>query len=157
MKKFLFYFLILALLVLPVFAENQTQTTKQDDIEQTITLINQAKYDAALKLIYSVKVPSNKEERALYYLTMYRHADPDNDWLLGTAQADPLYSFCCDIKLNSSEYIYLVYDTILHPNLYWIENGRAFRLYMYFGEEETDLSQENVIELCKVILHPAAN
>ncbi|MBO4879753.1 MAG: hypothetical protein J5544_05795 [Clostridia bacterium] len=100
---------------------------------------------------------SDEEERALYYLTMYRHADPDNDWLLGTAQSDPLYSFCCDIKLNSSEYIYLVYDTILHPNLYWIENGRAFRLYMYFGEEETDLSQENVIELCKVILHSAAN
>ena len=68
MKKFLFYFLILALLVLPAFAANQTQTTKQNDIEQTITLINQHKYDAALKLIYSVKVPSNKEERALYYL-----------------------------------------------------------------------------------------
>ena len=68
MKKFLFYFLILALLVLPVFAANQTQTTKQDDIEQTITLINQHKYDAALKLIYSVKVPSNKEARVRYYL-----------------------------------------------------------------------------------------
>ncbi len=68
MKKFLFYFLISILLVLPVFAANQTQTTKQNDIEETITLINQAKYDAALKLIYSVKVPSNKEERALYYL-----------------------------------------------------------------------------------------
>ncbi len=100
---------------------------------------------------------SDEGGRALYYLAMYRRADPDNDWLLGTAQSDPLYSFCCDIKLNSSEYIYLVYDTILHPNLYWIENGRAFRLYMYFGEEETDLSQENVIEFCKVILHPADN
>ena len=100
---------------------------------------------------------SDEGGRALYYLAMYRRADPDNDWLLGTAQSDPLYSFCCELKLNSSEYIYLVYDTILHPNLYWIENGRAFRLYMYFGEEETDLSQENVIEFCKVILHPADN
>ena len=68
MKKFLFCSLIFALLVLPVFATNQTQTTKQGDIEQALTLINQAKYDAALTLIYSVKVPSNKEERALYYL-----------------------------------------------------------------------------------------
>ena len=69
MKKSLFYFLTFILLVLPVFAaQNQTQTTKQNDIDQTITLINQAKYDAALTLIYSAKVPSNKEERALYYL-----------------------------------------------------------------------------------------
>ena len=68
MKKFLFYFLISVLLALPVFAANQTQTTKQDDIEQTITLINQHKYDEALKLIYSVKIPSNKEERVRYYL-----------------------------------------------------------------------------------------
>ncbi len=69
MKKFLFYFLTLILFAAPVSAQNkQNEQTKQNDIEKTITLINQAKYDAALTLIYSVKVPSNKEERALYYL-----------------------------------------------------------------------------------------
>lgn len=69
MKKFLFYFLTLILFAAPVSAQNkQNEQTKQNDIEKTITLINQAKYDAALTLIYSIKVPSNKEERALYYL-----------------------------------------------------------------------------------------
>lgn len=67
MKKFLFYFLISVLLVLPVFAQNEQ--TPQNDIEQTLILINQAKYDEALRLIYSLKTPSDKEERALYYLT----------------------------------------------------------------------------------------
>lgn len=67
MKKFLFYFLTL-ILALTTVANAQNQQKQQNDIEKTITLINQAKYDAALTLIYSVKVPSNKEERALYYL-----------------------------------------------------------------------------------------
>ncbi len=91
MKKFLFYFLISALLVLPVFAANQTQTTKQNDIEQTLTLINKAKYDAALKLIYSVKVPSNKEERALYYLAKIKalESTPYRANNLVESQTDP--------------------------------------------------------------------
>lgn len=72
MKKFLFYFLILIFLAVPLHAIVQTQTTqaqKQDEISQTITLINQAKYDAALRQIYSVQVPQNKEDKARYYLT----------------------------------------------------------------------------------------
>ena len=76
MKKFLFYFLISALLVLPAFAEeNQQKQIQQNDIEQTLVLIDQAKYDAALKLIYSAEVPSNKEERVLYYLTKIKALD----------------------------------------------------------------------------------
>ena len=67
MKKFLFYFLTFILLIAPNCSIAQNQS--QDDIDKTITLINQSKYDEALRLIYSVKIPSNKEERVLYYLT----------------------------------------------------------------------------------------
>ena len=65
-----FFILICLLLSGLTSAQNYKQggNSNMENINQTITLINQAKYDAALKLIYSVKVPSNKEERALYYL-----------------------------------------------------------------------------------------
>ena len=68
MKRFLFYFLAFILLVSTNFAFAQNQVQSVDEIPQTLTLINQHKYDEALRLIYSLNVPSNKEEKALYYL-----------------------------------------------------------------------------------------
>ena len=89
MKKFLFYFLCTVLLAQVSFAvvhqinvydlpevsgsnniqeEQQMSIKEPANIKQAITLIDQAKYDEALRLIYSIKVPTNAEDRALYYL-----------------------------------------------------------------------------------------
>ncbi len=118
-------------------------TLKKDEVVVTGVTINRD----SVVLGYA-----NESGWSLYILTMFRQDKPDSDWLLEKAKEDPLYSFSCDLDVSASNRIYLVYDTIGHPNLYWIEEGKAFRLYMYFGEEETDLSQESVLELCHVLL-----
>lgn len=95
---------------------------------------------------------SDERGNALYYLTMYRRADPDNAWLIERAQMEELFSFYCDLDTSDSNAMYLVYDMIGHPNIYWLKNGRAFRLYVYFGEYEPDMSQESILELSQVEL-----
>ena len=106
MKKFLFYFLT-SILLLAHAANAQNQQTQQNDIDKTLTLINQAKYDEALRLISSVKTPSDKEERVLYYLTKVKalESTPYRANKLVESETDPT-KFTYEQKQNAIKQSY---------------------------------------------------
>ena len=88
MKKFLFYFLIFIFLFTPAAF---TQTQSQYDIEQTVNLVKQSRYDEALNLIYSLEIPSDKQEQVLYYLVKIKalQSTPYRANKLEESQTDP--------------------------------------------------------------------